>query len=123
MAITERIYRHTDKPLSWTGAILAGLVIWILAVLFLGQLPSLIIYKADTYVSEIIDFTKRLPGVGDAGLNTIQIRIVRDIIANSVQMGLLVAALVFAYIWQERKRKRVGGKGIQDVVKGYMPGK
>lgn len=123
MAITQRIYRHTDKPMSWTRAIVTGLVIWLLAIVFLGQVPSLIIYKADTYVAEIIEFTKKLPMVGDAGLNTIQIRIVRDIIANTVQMGLLVAALVFAYIWQERKRKRLGGKGVTDVVKGYMPGK
>lgn len=123
MAITQRIYKHTDKPMSWTGAILSGLVIWLLAIVFLGQVPSLIIYKADTYVSEIIEFSKKIPGVGDAGLNTIQIRIVRDIIANTVQMGLLVAALVFTYIWQERKRKRLGGKGVTDVVKGYMPGK
>jgi ABC-type spermidine/putrescine transport system permease subunit I len=123
MAITERIYKHTDKPMSWTRAILIGLFIWVLVIAFLGQLPSLIIYKADTYVSQIIEFTKKIPGVGDAGLNTIQIKIVRDIIANSVQMGLLVAALVFAYIWQERKRKRTGGKGVTDVVKGYMPGK
>ncbi len=123
MAITERIYKRTDKPMSWTGAIVAGLVIWILAIIFLGQVPSLIIYMTDTYVAEIIEFTKKLPGVGELGLNTVQINIVRDIIANTVQMGLLVAALVFAYIWQERKRKRVGGKGVQDVVKGYMPGK
>jgi hypothetical protein len=123
MAITQRIYKHTDKPMSWTRAILIGLVIWLLTILFLGQVPSLIIYKADAYVAEIIDFTTKIPGVSDEGLNTIQIRIVRDIIANTVQMGLLVAALVFAYIWQERKRKRLGGKGVTDVVKGYMPGK
>lgn len=123
MAITQRIYKHTDKPISWTRAIVYGLIIWILTIIFLGQVPSLIIYMADTYVAEIIEFSKKLPGVGDAGLNTTQIRIVRDIIANTVQMGLLVAALVFAYIWQERKRKRTGGKGVQDVVKGYMPGK
>ncbi len=38
-------------------------------------------------------------------------------------VGALVVMLVVAYFWQERKRKRTGGKGVQDVVKGYMPGK
>jgi hypothetical protein len=31
--------------------------------------------------------------------------------------------LVFAYFWQEKKRKRVGGRGVQDPVKGYLSGK
>lgn len=123
MAISERIYKHTDKPMSWTRAIVLGTVIWILAIIFLGQLPSVIIYKADAYVAELIEFSQKIPGVSDEGLNTIQIRIIRDIIANSVQMGLLTVALIAAYIWQERKRKRVGGRGVQDTVKGYMAGK
>jgi hypothetical protein len=123
MAITERIYRRTDQPMSWTKAIIMGSIVWILAILLLGQLPSLIIYYADQYVAEIIDFTTKIPGVSSEGLNTKQIAILRDVVANSVQMGILTIALIAAYIWQERKRKRIGGKGIQDVVKGYMPGK
>jgi hypothetical protein len=89
----------------------------------LAQLPSVIIYKADQYIAEIIEFSGKLPLVNDEGLNSKQIQMVRDIVANSVQMGLLVAMLVGAYIWQEKKRKRTGSKGVQDVVKGYMPGK
>lgn len=123
MAISERIYRHTDKPMSWTRAILLGSLIWILAIVFLGQLPSVIIYKADAYIAELIEFSQKIPGVSNEGLNTIQIRIIRDIVANSVQMGLLTVALIAAYIWQERKRKRLGGKGLQDPVKGYLSGK
>ena len=78
---------------------------------------------ADQYVAEIIEFSKKIPGVGNEGLNTTQIKIVRDIVANAVQMGALTVMLVAMYIWQERKRKRTGGRGLQDVVKGYMPGK
>ena len=48
---------------------------------------------------------------------------IRDVVANAVQMGILTVMLGGAYFWQERKRKRTGGKGVQDVVKGYMPGK
>jgi hypothetical protein len=123
MAITERIYRRTDQPMSWTKAIIMGSIVWILAILLLGQLPSLIIYYADQYVAEIIDFTTKIPGVSEEGLNTKQIAILRDVVANAVQMGILTVALIAAYIWQERKRKRLGTKGHTDTVKGYMSGK
>src|SRR5918992_1040199 len=123
MALPERVYKFTDRPMTWTRAILTGLVIWVIAIILLGQLPSWIIYKSDQSVSSLIDFSKKLPLVNDEGLNPKQIEMIRDLVANGVQMGALVAMLVVAYFWQERKRKRTGGKGVQDVVKGYMPGK
>jgi hypothetical protein len=123
MALRDRVFKYTDAPMSWTKAILIGFAIWIFSIIFLGQLPSVIIYKADQYVAEIIEFSKKIPFVNDAGLNTRQVLILRDLVANGVQMTTLVAMLVFAYFWQEKKRKRVGGKGVQDPVKGYLSGK
>jgi hypothetical protein len=123
MAASDRLYRYTDKPMTWTRAIVLGTILWAIAILVLGQLPSWIIYSADTYVAQLIDFSKKIPGVSAEGLNTQQIKIIRDLVANAVQMGALVVMLVAMYIWQERKRKRTGGRGLQDVVKGYMPGK
>jgi Na+/H+ antiporter NhaC len=123
MALSERVYKFTDRPMSWTRAIVTGLVIWVIAILLLGQLPSLIIYRADQSIASLIEFSAKIPGVHDEGLNPKQIQIIRDIVANGVQMGALTVMLVVAYFWQERKRKRTGGKGVQDVVKGYMPGK
>jgi hypothetical protein len=123
MALPERVYKFTDRPMTWTRAILTGLAIWAIAIVFLGQLPSWIIYKADQSVSTLIEWSKKIPLVNDEGLNPKQIEMIRDIVANGVQMGALVTMLVIAYFWQERKRKRIGGKGVQDVVKGYMPGK
>jgi hypothetical protein len=123
MAILDRVYKQTDKEMTWTRAIVLGTIIWVVGIALLAQLPSVIIYKADQYIAEIIEFSGKLPLVNDEGLNSKQIQMVRDIVANSVQMGLLVAMLVGAYIWQEKKRKRTGSKGVQDVVKGYMPGK
>jgi hypothetical protein len=123
MAMRDRVYRFTDKPMSWTRAIILGTIIWVVAIILLGQIPSVIIYKFDQYIAEIIDFTKKIPGVNEAGLNTIQIKMIRDIIANAVQMNFLIAMLVVAYKWQEAKRKRTGAKGLQDPVRGYMPGK
>ena len=123
MKALDRLYKVTDREMTWTRAILLGLVIWIIAIIFLAQIPSLIIYWADQYVGEIIEFTQKLPLVNEEGLNTTQIRIIRDIVANAVQMTFLAIMLIGAYIWQEKKRKRTGGKGLQDVAKGYMPGK
>ena len=123
MSLRERIYARTDKPMSWTKAILLGTLIWVVAILLLGQLPSIIIYWNDQNIASIIEFTQKIPGVGKAGLNTTQINMIRDIVANAVQMGILTAMLVAAYFWQERKRKRTGAKGLQDTVKGYMSGK
>ncbi len=123
MAMRDRVYRFTDKPMTWTRAIILGTLIWILAIILLGQVPSVIIYKIDQYIAEIINFTKKIPGVNEQGLNTIQIKMIRDVIANAVQMNFLIAMLVIAYKWQENKRKRTGAKGLQDPVRGYMPGK
>ena len=123
MKMPAAVYRFTDRPMTWTRAIVMGTLTMIVASALLAQLPSWIIYKADQEVAQIIEWSKSVPGVNDEGLNSTQIRIIRDLVANGVQMGILGAMLVGAYIWQERKRKRTGGKGLQDVVKGYMPGK
>jgi ABC-type sulfate transport system permease component len=123
MAKLDRLYKYTDREMTWTKALVLGLVIIAMLILLLGQLPSMIIYMADQYIAEIVEFTTKIPGVNDAGLNSTQVAIIRDIVANAVQMGLLTAFIVAAYLWQEKKRKRVGGKGLQDTVKGYMPGK
>jgi hypothetical protein len=119
----DRVYRYTDKPMSWTRAIILGSIIWVIAIIVLGQVPSVIIYKADQYVAELIEFSQGLPGVPEDGVSTKAIAVIRDIVANSVQMGALVVMLAVAYFWQQRKRKRTGARGLQDPVKGYMPGK
>jgi hypothetical protein len=123
MSMRERIYKYTDRPMSWTRAIVYGTIIWAIAIIVLGQAPSWIIYKFDQQVSQIIDFSKDIPGVNSAGLNAKQIAIVRDIVANSVQMGALVVMLVVAYFWQKSKQRRTGARGLQDPVKGYLSGK
>src|SRR5918999_1865505 len=104
--IPQRVYRYTDRPMTWTKAVLLGFLIWVLSIILLGQLPSVIIYKFDQYIAEIIEFTKKIPGVNKAGLNTIQVKMIRDVIANSVQMGILTVMLGGAYFWQKRQQKR-----------------
>ena len=121
--IPKSVYRYTDREMTWTKAVLLGFAIWVFSILFLGQLPSIIIYAFDQYIAQIIDFTKKIPGVNEDGLNTIQIKMIRDVVANAVQMGILTVMLGAAYFWQKAKQKRTGAKGLSDPVKGYMPGK
>lgn len=121
--IPKSVYRYTDREMTWTKAVLLGFAIWVFAIVFLGQLPSVIIYAFDQFIAQIIDFSKTIPGVNEDGLNTIQIKMIRDVVANSVQMGILTGMLVVAYFWQKAKQKRTGAKGLTDPVKGYMPGK
>ena len=123
MSLRERFYKIVDAPMTWTRAILLGTAVWIYSIIMMGQIPSLIIYKTDQYVAEIIDFSKKIPLVNDNGLNPKQINIIRDIVANGFQINALIALLVFMYFWQKRKQKRTGAKSIEDPVKGYMPGK
>jgi hypothetical protein len=123
MAMRERVYRFTDRPMTWTRAIILGTLIWIFTIMMTGQVPSYIIYFFDQQVASIIDLSKNIPGVSSEGLNPKQIAIVRDLVANGIQMGILVAMLVVAYFWQKSKQKRLGQKGLQDPVKGYLSGK
>jgi len=119
----DRLYRYTDRPLTWTKAIILGFVVWVLLIALVGQIPSLIIYKFDQYIAQLIDLSKKVPGVNEEGLNPAQIKIVRDLVANGFQMTVFAAFLVLAYFWQKAKQKRTGAKGLQDVVKGYLSGK
>jgi hypothetical protein len=123
MRLPERFYKVVDAPMTWTRAILLGIAVWVYSIIFMGQIPSLIIYKFDQYVAEIIEFTQDLPLVNKDGLNTTQIRMIRDIVANGFQITALIVLLVFMYYWQKFKQKRTGAKGLEDPVKGYMPGK
>ena len=123
MRLPERFYKVVDAPMTWTRAIILGTAVWVYSIIFMGQIPSLIIYKTDQYVAEIIEFTQKLPLVNKDGLNPTQINMIRDIVANGFQMTALIALLVFMYYWQKFKIKRTGAKGLEDPVKGYMPGK
>ncbi len=121
MRARDRFYAWVDRPMSWTRAIVGGLLIWAVAVLLLGQLPSWLIYKADAKVATLIEWSKHLPFVGDQGLNTIQIRIARDIVANVVQFGLLAAMLATFYFWQKAKQRRVGRPDVTERLEELEP--
>lgn len=121
--LKRKFFEITDAPMTWARAILLGTAIWIFGIITMGQIPSMIIYAFDQYVAEIAEFSGNLPVINDEGLNPKQILIIRDIVANGVQMTALIALLILMYFWQEKKRKRTGAKGPEDPVRGYMSGK
>lgn len=123
MRLPQRFYDFVDAPFTWARAILVGSAIYLFAIITMGQIPSMIIYWFDQNVAEIIEFSGRLPLVNDEGLNTTQVRMIRDAVNTGVQTTFLIALLVFMYFWQELKRKRTGARGPEDPVRGYMPGK
>ncbi len=123
MKLPQRFYDIVDAPMTWTRAILLGLLFVVVSIAFMGQLPSYIIYWFDQNVSAIIDFSGRLPLIPDEGLNTRQIAIIRDLVNNGVQFTFLFVLIIFMYFWQEKKRKRTGARGPEDPVRGYMSGK
>jgi len=43
MAALDRVFRHTDQPMTWTRAIIVGTIFFAVAIILLGQLPSVII--------------------------------------------------------------------------------
>lgn len=119
----ERVYKYADKPMTWTRAVLLGLLIWVVLIMLTGQIPSYFIYWVDANVTKVIEWTTKIPGVGPEGFNPRQVQIARDVIANGIQMGAFTMMLATAYFWQKAKQKRIGQKDLQDTVKGYMSGK
>jgi hypothetical protein len=123
MSMKERVFKYTDRPMTWTRAVLLGLLIWIMVILFTGQIPSYFIYWIDANITKVIDWTTKIPGISDQGFNPKQVQMARDVIANGIQMGAFSVMLGAAYFWQKAKQKRTGQKDLQDTVKGYMSGK
>lgn len=108
MRARDRFFKWVDRPLSWTRAIVGGLLLWVTIIIFVGQIPSWLIYQADAKVSTLIAISKHIPFVGDAGLNPMQLRILRDIVANGVQFTFLGIILFSVYRWQKAKQRRLG---------------
>lgn len=123
MSMKERVFKYADKPMTWTRAVLLGLLIWVVLIMLTGQIPSYFIYWVDTNITRVIEWTTKIPGVGSEGFNPRQVQIARDVIANGIQMGAFTMMLATAYFWQKAKQKRIGQKDLQDTVKGYMSGK
>ena len=117
MRARDRFFNWVDRPLSWTRAIVGGFVLWVIVIILIGQVPSWLIYQADAKVATLIDISKHIPFVNEAGLNPTQIKIIRDIVANAIQFGFLAAILVSAYLWQKAKRRRLGRPDATDRVR------
>jgi uncharacterized SAM-binding protein YcdF (DUF218 family) len=115
-----------NRDLTWAKAILVALGLIIVLIVTLAWIPSYALYwwsARDTTAQKYIqDVVHAIPGfkhhTDDPYLSTR----VRDIIINGYESTVLAVVLIGAYVRGERKRRRLGQRGA-DEVKGYLPGK
>ncbi|HLI56387.1 MAG TPA: hypothetical protein VKY26_05065 [Actinomycetota bacterium] len=115
-----------DRELTWAKAVLLSLFIIAALLVTLAWWPSYFLYwwsARDTTAQKYIqDVVHAIPGfkhhTDDPYLSTR----VRDAIAMGYETTVLAVVLAAAYVRGERKRRRLGQRGA-DEVKGYLPGK
>ena len=54
VSMRERVSRYQESPITWIRVIVAGTLLWAFMILVRGQLPSVIVYKVDQYIAQII---------------------------------------------------------------------
>lgn len=109
-----------EQEMSWAKAIVLGVVISTLLIIFLGFLPSTFRYEWGNRSDQIAEFVEKTFGYEFKERYTL-VRI-HDAISMGFQTVLFVIPLVATYVLGERRRRRLGLRAGGDV-KGYLPGK
>ncbi|MGH2704174.1 MAG: hypothetical protein ACRDJ4_03515 [Actinomycetota bacterium] len=126
-AARERVGKPSGpaKELTWVKAVVVALAITAVLIVTLGAIPSIFTYWWAGKNQEILDLVnnglKKVTGrtlIKDVYMS---VRI-RDMVSMGYQTTVFAAFIVGAYIWGERRRRRLGQRGGDDV-KGYLPGK
>lgn len=120
------IKRSTQTEMTWAKAVLIGFLIIVLLMVFLAWIPSYFLYwwsARDLSAQKIIqEIVHRIPGFAHHTDQPYTSTRVRDAIAMGFETTVLAVVLAVAYITGEKKRRRLGQRGSDDV-KGYLPGK
>lgn len=120
------IKRPAYSELTWAKAILLALGITIFLLLTLAWIPSYYLYwwsARDTSAQKAIQsVVHHIPGFAHHVDDPYTSTRVRDAIIMGYQTTVLAVVLAAAYVHGERKRRRLGQRGA-DEVKGYLPGK
>jgi hypothetical protein len=112
--------RQAQAELTWTKAILIGMGISALLLITLAWLPSFFTYWWDGRNEQMIELIQKV--LGGREIEPYTSTRVRDAISMGFQTFFFAAFIVIPYIWGERRRRRMGLRGA-DEVKGYLPGK
>ena len=120
------IKRPAQTKLTWVKAVLVGMAITIFLLITLAWIPSWYTYwwaSRDASAIKIIqNVVHHLPGGAHHTIQPYTSTRVRDAISMGYQTTVFAAVIVGAYVWGERRRRRLGQRGA-DEVKGYLPGK
>lgn len=106
-------------PLTWTRAIIFGLVITAALLVTLGWIPS----HFDYFIWPRLDPEKLIHSITGYKLKeTYTVVRIGDMISMGYQTVAFIIPLVITYVLMERRRRRMGQQGAEEP-KGYLPGK
>jgi hypothetical protein len=118
--------RTTHTELTWTKAILVSLGITIFLLITLAWMPSYFTYwwssRDATAIKTIQSVVHHIPGWKNHTIQPYTSTRVRDAISMGFQTNVFAGVIVGAYVYGEKRRRRLGQRGADDV-KGYLPGK
>lgn len=108
------------KELTWAGAVLRGIGITALLLIFLGFVPSFLRYWWAANGDKIASFLQHTVGIKFKETYTL-VRL-HDAVSMGYQTVAFAVPIALTYILMEKRRRRLGQRGA-DPVKGYLPGK
>lgn len=106
------------KEMTWTRAVLIGLFITGILLIFLAWIPSHFTYFWWEKLKPA-ELLKKLTGHEFEPYSLVRIR---DSISMGFQTVFFAIPVVATYVIMERRRRAMGQRGADDV-KGYLPGK
>jgi hypothetical protein len=120
------IKRPAGSELTWAKAVVLGLGITIFLLITLAWIPSWYTYwwgahdaSAQKYIQDVVHWIPGFKHHVDQPYTSVR---VRDAISMGYQTNVLVVVIAAAYVWGDKRRRRLGQRGSDDV-KGYLPGK
>lgn len=118
--------RPAQTEMTWTKAIFVGLAVTIFLLITLAWIPSYFTYwwqsRDASAVKTIQSIVSHIPGLTHHTIQPYTSTRVRDAISMGFQTNVFAGVIVAAYVYGEKRRRRLGQRGSDDV-KGYLPGK
>jgi len=125
-SVTRMLRRPAQTELTWTRAVAIGLGVTLFLLITLAWIPSYFTYwwaSRDASAVKIIQsVVSHIPGFQHHTIQPYTSTRVRDAISLGYQSTVFAGIIVAAYVYGEKRRRRLGQRGADDV-KGYLPGK
>ncbi len=124
--VTRMLKRPAQTELTWTKAVVVGLGVIIFLLITLAWMPSYFTYwwssRDASAVKTIQSIVHHIPGFKTHTIQPYTSTRIRDAISLGFQTTVFAGVIVAAYVYGEKRRRRLGQRGSDDV-KGYLPGK